>query len=90
MTGVGARSPVRWKGLGSGSGLGDRGSGVKARLFHEVCEAHLANSIRVDLKPELFTYDIDQQAQQRAEVMDGKLLLVTNVADLETRQIVLI
>ena len=63
-------------------------SGAKARLFHEVCEAHLANIIRVDLKSELFTYDIDQQAQQRAEVMDGKLVLVTNVADLSAEQIV--
>ena len=63
-------------------------SGAKARLFHEVCEAHLANIIRVDLKSELFTYDIDQQAQRRAEVMDGKLVLVTNVADLSAEQIV--
>ena len=63
-------------------------SGAKARLFHEVCEAHLANIIRVDLKSELFTYDIDHQAQQRAEAMDGKLLLVTNVADMDARQIV--
>ena len=63
-------------------------SGAKARLFHEVCEAHLANIIRVDLKSELFTYDIDEQAQQRAEVMDGKLLLVSNVADLKAHEIV--
>ena len=63
-------------------------SGAKARLFQEVCEAHLANIIRVDLKSELFTYDIDERAQRRAEVMDGKLLLVTNVADLDARQIV--
>ena len=63
-------------------------SGAKARLFHEVREAHLANIIRVDLKSELFTYDIDEQAQQRAEVMDGKLLLVSNVADLKAHEIV--
>ena len=63
-------------------------SGAKARLFHEVCEAHLANIVRVDLKSELFTYDIDEQAQWRAEVMDGKLLLVTNVADLNAQEIV--
>ena len=63
-------------------------SGAKARFFHEVCEAHLANIIRVDLKSELFTYDIDQTAQQRAEVMDGKLLLVSNVPDLSAEQIV--
>ena len=63
-------------------------SGAKARFFHEVCEEHLANIIRVDLKSELFTYDIDQTAQQRAEVMDGKLLLVSNVPDLSAEQIV--
>ena len=60
-------------------------SGAKARLFHEVCQTHLTNIIRVDLKSELFSYDIDAQAQQRAEIMDGKLLLVTNVADLDAR-----
>ena len=63
-------------------------SGAKARFFHEVCEAHLANIIRVDLKAELFSYDIDQFAQQRAEAMDGKLVLVTNVPDLSAEQIV--
>jgi transposase len=63
-------------------------SGAKARLFHEVCEAHLANIVRVDLKSDLFTYDIDTAAQQRAEAMDGKLLLVTNVADMSAEQLV--
>jgi hypothetical protein len=29
-----------------------------------------------------FTYEIDDQALARAEQLDGKLLLVTNVADL--------
>ena len=53
-----------------------------------MCEAHLAHIIRVDLKSELFSYDIDEQAQQRAEIIDGKLLLVTNVADLSAEQIV--
>ena len=63
-------------------------SGAKARFFHEVSEARLAHIIRVDLKSELFTYDIDPVAQQRAQVMDGKLLLVTNVPDLKKEQIV--
>jgi transposase len=62
--------------------------GATARLFHEVCEAHLANIIRVDLKSELFTYDIDTAAQARAEAMDGKLLLVSNVPDLNAQDIV--
>ena len=63
-------------------------SGAKARFFHEVCEAHLVNIIWVDLKSELFTYDTDPVAQARAEAMDGKLLLVSNVPDLTPKQIV--
>ena len=51
-------------------------------------QAHLANIVRVDLKSELFTYDIDPVAQARAEAMDGKLLLVSNVPDLTPAQIV--
>jgi hypothetical protein len=63
-------------------------SGAKARFFHEVCDAHLASIITVDLAGELFNYDIDQNALRRAELMDGKLLLVTNVTDLDSQQIV--
>jgi hypothetical protein len=63
-------------------------SGAKARFFHEVCEAHLANIVRVDLKSDLFTYDIDPRALARARLMDGKLLLVTNVNDLSAAEVV--
>ncbi|MBV8037237.1 IS1634 family transposase [Roseateles sp.] len=63
-------------------------SGAKARFFHEVAEAHLSKIVKVDLKSELFTYDIDAQALERAQTMDGKLLLVTNVVDLTPAQIV--
>ena len=63
-------------------------SGAKARFFHEVADARLSRIIKVDLKSDLFTYDIDAQAQQRAELMDGKLLLVTNVLDLTPQEIV--
>jgi transposase len=63
-------------------------SGAKARFFHEVADARLSRIIKIDLKSDLFTYDIDAQAQQRAELMDGKLLLVTNVLDLTPREIV--
>ena len=31
-------------------------SGAKARLYHEVCEAHLARMVKVDLKSNLFSY----------------------------------
>jgi transposase len=63
-------------------------SGAKARFFHEVAEAHLSKIIKVDLKSELFAYDIDEVALQRAQMMDGKLLLVTNVTDLAPAEIV--
>jgi transposase len=63
-------------------------SGAKARFFHEVAEAHLSKVIKVDLKSELFAYDIDAKALARAQMMDGKLLLVTNVTDLTPTQIV--
>jgi len=63
-------------------------SGAKARFFHEVCDAHLAKIIKVDLASDLFTYDFDQQALERAQLMDGKLMLVTNVADLNAPEIV--
>ena len=63
-------------------------SGAKARFFHEVAEAHLSKIIKVDLKSDLFTYDMDAAALARAQMMDGKLLLVSNVADLEPVAIV--
>jgi hypothetical protein len=63
-------------------------SGAKARFFHEVADARLSRIIKVDLKSDLFTYGIDAQAQQRAELMDGKLFLVTNVLDLTPQEIV--
>jgi transposase len=63
-------------------------SGAKARLYHEVKEAHLANIVKVDLKGDLFSYTLDQAALAQAQLMDGKLMLVTNVKDLTPQQIV--
>lgn len=63
-------------------------AGVTARFFHEVSEAHLKRIIKVDLHADLFTYDIDQAALARAQAMDGKLLLVTNVQDLTPKEVV--
>jgi len=62
-------------------------SGAKARFFHEVAEAHLSKIVKVDLKSDRFTYDIDAKALARAQMMDGKLLLVTYVQDLSPAQI---
>ncbi len=62
--------------------------GARARFYHEVADAHMARIIRVDMKSELFTYDIDDKALARARLMDGKLLLLTNVLDLTPDQVV--
>jgi transposase len=63
-------------------------SGAKARLYHAVKEARLAHIIRVDLKSELFAYTLDEHALALAQLMDGKLLLVTNAPDLSPREVV--
>lgn len=86
---------AQWSGKldGQDSGKRTRGrklsdGGARARFYHEVCEAHLARIIRVDLKSELFTYTIDEQALTHARLMDGKLLLVTNTPDFGSDDIV--
>jgi transposase len=63
-------------------------SGAKARFFHEVCDAHLARIVKVDLKSDLFSYTIDEAALARAQLMDGKLMLVTNVEELSASDVV--
>lgn len=53
-----------------------------------LCEAKLASILKVDLKSDLFTYEIDERALDRARMMKGKLILVTNVPDLQPVEIV--
>ena len=62
--------------------------GVRARFYHAVSEARLRRIIRVDLKSELFTYHIDEDALKLARAIDGKLLLVTNAKDLSPEAVV--
>ena len=62
--------------------------GARARFYREVCEAHLARIVKVDLKSELFSYGIDERALAHARLMDGKLLLVTNVSDVTPAEVV--
>jgi transposase len=63
-------------------------SGIKARLYHEVKQAHLAHIIKVDMTSNLFTFDLDSKALAQAELHDGKLLLVTNVMDLTPHEVI--
>lgn len=63
-------------------------SGAKARFFHEVSDAQVARIIKVDLQSDLFTYQIDEAALARAQLTDGKLMLVTNVKDMAPAEVV--
>ena len=47
-----------------------------------MADAYLASIAKVDLTSDLFRYEIDERPLAPAELMDGKLLLVTNVAHL--------
>lgn len=78
---------------GQDTGVRSRGrqlsdGGATARFYHEVSAAHLLRIVRVDLKSPQFVYSLDEDALARAELMDGKLLLVTNVPDLAPKAVV--
>lgn len=55
-------------------------SGTKARFYHAVKDAHMAHVIKVDLKADLFSYSLDEDKKRYLELLDGKLLLVTNTS----------
>ena len=79
--------------VGQDEGVKRRGrklsdSGAKARFFHAISEAHLSRIIKVDLAAELFSYDLDVDARKLAEMMDGKLMLVTNAQGLTSEEVV--
>lgn len=52
-------------------------SGVKARLYHAVKEAHLAHVIKVDLRSALFQFSIDEDRQAYLQRLHSKLILAT-------------
>lgn len=62
--------------------------GATARLYHAVADAHLSRIIKVDLNSDVLRYDIDTKARTLAEMMDGKLLLVTNATDLAADDVI--
>jgi len=77
---------LRMRGAARARKLSD--SGAKARFFHAVADAHLSSILQVDLKSDLFTWDINQAVLKRYETLDGKLVLLTNVPDLSADEIV--
>ncbi len=63
-------------------------AGVTARFYKAVTDAHLGHIIKVDLASKHFNYQIDENALRRAELLDGKLILVTNMPDHTPQSIV--
>ena len=63
-------------------------AGAKAWLYREVIDARLGAIIKVDLQGEPCSYSIDERALQRAQLNDGKLLLVTNVTDMPAAEVI--
>ena len=51
-------------------------------------KAKLGRTIRADLAGDLFTHRIDAKAKRLAEQMGGQLLLVSNVAEMASGQVV--
>jgi len=86
---------ARWAGKldGQEAGVRYRGkklsdAGTMARFYKAVSDAHLAHIIKVNLGSELFGYEVDPKALARARLMDGKLILVTNMPDHTPAEIV--
>ena len=62
--------------------------GAYSRFQRAVSDAELTRFVKADYQAERFRYSVDEQAIARAEIFDGKLVLVTNVADLAASEIV--
>jgi transposase len=74
---------------------GDKGKGRKlsdggatAKFYQAVKDARLGHLYQVDMESDDFGYLYHDQKRQALERLDGKLLLVTNVADAEPQVII--
>lgn len=56
--------------------------GAMARFYNAVMEHRLSKILKIDLSSELFTYEVDAAALEKERMLDGKLLLITNVVDI--------
>ena len=78
---------------GQDAGQNERGRrasdrGAYTRFSREVYEAHFSRFIKPELESERFAFSVDEEAVQKAERLDGKLVLLSNVRDLQAEDIV--
>ncbi len=62
--------------------------GAYSRFQKAVSEAKLTRFIKADFHAESFSYDINESAIEAAERFDGKLVLLSNVADFSAEKII--
>mgnify|MGYP000849115267 FL=1 len=62
--------------------------GAYSRFHQAVREAELSRFFKIDLNADRFSYELDDEAITHAERFDGKLVLLTSVADFSAPQIV--
>jgi transposase len=62
--------------------------GAYARFQRALADAELTRFIQADFQADRFTYEVNEAAITRAEVFDGKLVLLTSVTDFSAAQIV--
>ncbi|HSH47576.1 MAG TPA: IS1634 family transposase [Halomonas sp.] len=62
--------------------------GAFARFHRRVLEAQMSRFLSVDFEADRFRFEEDTAAIERAEALDGKLVLLSNVEDLPAAQIV--
>lgn len=74
-------------------GLSERGRratdrGAYSRFQRAVAEAELTRFIQADYHADRFSYSLDEEAIERAERCDGKLVLLTSIEDFTSDEIV--
>lgn len=62
--------------------------GAYSRFQRAVAEAELSRFIKADYQAERFSYSVDEEAVARAEIFDGKRVLLTNAGDFSASEIV--
>jgi hypothetical protein len=62
--------------------------GAYSRFHQAVREAELSRFFKIDLNADRFSYELNEEAITHAELFDGKLGLLTSVADFSAQQIV--
>lgn len=62
--------------------------GAYARFYRAVSDAEMTRFLSLDFDAELFTFEENAEAVARAEALDGKLVLITNVKPMDAADVV--